>query len=76
MQFKTKFLKNTELRQKLKIAYPNMDTLWKKKFAWLPTWVEQRIVWLEFYETRINPYNLHYGYEWRDITYEDRLSQS
>ena len=75
MQFKTKYLKNIELRRKLKAKYP-WDTPWEKKFAWFPIWIENRIVWLEFYETRINPYNLHYGYEWRDVTYENRLSQS
>lgn len=75
MQFKTKALKNIELRQKLKAKY-HWDTPWEKKFAWFPIWIENRIVWLEFYETRISYYNLRYRYEWEDLYYENRLSQS
>lgn len=75
MQFKTKSLKNIEIRQKLKAKY-YWDTPWEKKFAWFPTWIEQRVVWLEFYETRINPCSLHYRYDWENLSYENRLSQS
>lgn len=75
MRFKTKDLKNSELRLKLKQKY-EWDTPWEKKFAWLPTFIGQHVVWLEFYETRINPHSLYYRYDWENLTYENRLSES